>query len=38
MFAGFSVDVIPSKRKIKTHESDFKLFVSIFQKLEEIII
>ena len=31
-------DVVASTRKIKIHGSEFKFFVSIFQKLEEIII
>ena len=33
-----SSDVVPSTRKIKIPGSQFKFFVSIFQKLEEIII
>ena len=31
-------DVIPSTMKINKHGSQFKFFVSIFQKLEEMII
>ena len=30
-------DVVPSKRKIKIHGSEFKFFVSIIRKLEIII-
>ena len=33
-----SGDVVPSKRKINIHGSEFKFFVSIFRTLEEIII
>ena len=33
-----AVDVVPSTRKVKMHGSEFKFFVSIFRKLEEIII
>ena len=31
-------DVVPSTRKIKIRGSEFKLFVSIFRKIKEIII
>ena len=29
-------DAVPNAKKIKTHESEFKFFVSIFRKLEEV--